>query len=321
MLHKFNVKIDEDSLSMYLQNSDLNDNESLIYNNKKDEIVNKIKSIAVVDDVKKEVKIKHEDILNDWFPESGCHVFLSHSHQDKKIAIKIANYLYQNYKIKTFIDSDFWQFVDDAISDINSEYSKCPAPQDHLLRYDSCLMVGTNFYLTLTNALMDAIDKSDCCLFLNTEKSIKKIGGEVEVTYSPWIYTELNILDKIRINPHKDRDALFSAGLENMEIDLEKAFTSNSKVIAESRKVSVEYIVDPSFKLSTIDSDTFGLILSSPHDVVSDYEDIENRITSITMNTNLQIKSEDIMAINYLDRLYAFIFEKLPKERRTTYFE
>lgn len=313
MLHKFNVKINEDSLSMYLQNSDLNGTESLIYSNKKDEIVNKIKSIAVVDDVKKEVKIKHEDILNDWFPESGCHIFLSHSHQDKKIAIKIANYLYQNYKIKTFIDSDFWQFVDDAISDINNEYSKCPAPQDHLLRYDSCLMVGTNFYLTLSNALMDAIDKSDCCLFLNTEKSIKKIGEEVEATYSPWIYTELNILEKIRVNPHKDRGIVFSAGMENMGIELEKALASNSKVTTESYKVIVEYVVDPSFKLSTIDSDTFGLILSSPSDVVSNYNSKENLFISNTMSTALRLKAEKIMAINYLDGLYDFIFSKLPR--------
>ncbi|MER0048729.1 hypothetical protein ABRP56_20420 [Pectobacterium odoriferum] len=313
MLHKFNVKIDEDSLSRHLQNSDLNNSESLIYNNKKDDIVKKIKSIAVVDDEKKEVTIKHEDILNDWFPESGCHIFLSHSHQDKSIAIKIANNLYQNYKIKTFIDSDFWQFVDDAINEINSEYSKCPAPQDHLLRYDSCLMVGTNFYLTLSNALMDAIDKSDCCLFLNTEKSIKKIGTEIEATYSPWIYTELNILEKIRINPHKDRSIDFSAGMENMGIELEKALASNSKITTESYKINVEYVVDPSFKLSTIDSDTFGLILSSPGDIVPNYESKKNVIISTTMNTDFQIKTEKIMAINHLDSLYDFIFSKLPK--------
>ncbi|MCH5049003.1 MULTISPECIES: toll/interleukin-1 receptor domain-containing protein [Pectobacterium] len=313
MLHKFNVKIDEDSLSRHLQNSDLNNSESLIYNNKKDDIVKKIKSIAVVDDEKKEVTIKHEDILNDWFPESGCHIFLSHSHQDKSIAIKIANNLYQNYKIKTFIDSDFWQFVDDAINEINSEYSKCPAPQDHLLRYDSCLMVGTNFYLTLSNALMDAIDKSDCCLFLNTEKSIKKIGTEIEATYSPWIYTELNILEKIRINPHKDRSIDFPAGMENMGIELEKALASNSKITTESYKINVEYVVDPSFKLSTIDSDTFGLILSSPGDIVPNYESKKNVIISTTMNTDFQIKTEKIMAINHLDSLYDFIFSKLPK--------
>ena len=312
MLHKFNVKIDEDSLDRYLQSSRQNDSASLIYNYKKDDIVKKIKSIAVVDDEKKEVKIKHVDILNDWFPDSECHIFLSHSHQDKKIAIKIANHLYENYKIKTFIDSDFWQFVDDAISEINSEYSKCPRPQDHLLKYDSCLMVGTNFYLTLSNALMDAIDKSDCCLFLNTENSIKNIGSEKEATYSPWIYTELNILEKIRRNPHKDRDLAFDAGMEGMELG--KALASDSKVITESYKVSVEYIVDPSFKLSTIDSDTFGLILSSPGDIIPDYKRKKNLITSESINDDLRIKSEKIMTINYLDRLYDFIFGRLPKK-------
>ncbi|BBO63874.1 toll/interleukin-1 receptor domain-containing protein [Serratia marcescens] len=315
MQHKFNVKIDEDSLNRYLQDSSLNNSESLIYNYKKDDIVKKIKSIAVVDDEKKEVKIKHEDILSDWFPESECHIFLSHSHQDKNIAIKIANHLYQNYKIKTFIDSDFWQFVDDAISEINTEYSKCPAPQDHLLRYDSCLMVGTNFYLTLSNALMDAIDKSDCCLFLNTENSIKNIGSTIEATYSPWIYTELNILEKIRTNPHKDRDIDISliAGMEDMGIELEKAFASDSKVTTESYKIKVEYVVDPSFKLSTIDSDTFGLILSSPRVVIPDYEIKQKKITSTIISPDNLIKVEKFMAINYLDRLYGFIFSKLPK--------
>ncbi|WP_048609174.1 toll/interleukin-1 receptor domain-containing protein, partial [Providencia rettgeri] len=205
MLHKFNLKIDNNSLESKLQNEEINSYNSLIYSYGQDNLIKEIKSILDIDEEKKEVKIKHNDIIKNWFPESDCHIFMSHSHKDKNIAIKIANYLYANYKIKTFIDSYFWQFVDDAIYEINSNYSKNPKPNDHLLRYDSSLRVGTNFYLTLSNALMDTIDKSDCCIFLNTENSIFNINSESESTYSPWIYTELNILDKIRKNPHKDR--------------------------------------------------------------------------------------------------------------------
>lgn len=316
MLQKFNVKIEEKELNTYLKKIEINNKEELLYNYNKDAIIKTIKEIAEIDDEKKEVKIKHTDIIKDWFPDSGCHIFLSHSHKDKGLAIKIANYLFENYQIKTFIDSDFWQFVDDAVSEINSSYSKCPKPQDHLLRYDSCLMVGTNFYLTLSNALMDAIDKSDCCLFLNTGNSISEMNSEKESTYSPWIYTELNIIDKIRLNPHIDREVKFGDGMEALAND--EVFVAKSNVATENYKVKVEYEVDPTFKLSTIESDTLGLILSSPEKVIKELTERERLYEKYSSDDDFRKIIEKVRPIKNLDDLYDFIFSRLPKASGTT---
>lgn len=313
MRHSFNLKIDEKTLSDYIDN-DIGD-EKLIYSYGKDDLLKEIKSIIHLDKEKKEATIKHNDIIKNWFPDSECHIFMSHSHKDKKMAISIANQLFEKYKLKTFIDSDFWQFVDDAILDINTDYSKCEKPNDHLLRYDSCLMVGTNFYLTLSNALINAIDKSDCCIFLNTENSISDIKENKESTYSPWIYTELNSLETLRINDHKDRQIAFSAGNESA---LNEACASVIKSIStEDFKVKVEYEVDPSFKLPTIDSTTLGVILKSPEKFIENYKIQDNFYTPDYYNNNINafdIKVEKVRSISYLDRIYKLIFSSLPKK-------
>ncbi|ENU1229214.1 MULTISPECIES: toll/interleukin-1 receptor domain-containing protein [Bacteria] len=303
MLHKFNLKIDNESLDSKLLNKDINNYNSLIYNYGQDNLIKEIKSILDIDEEKKEVKIKHTDIIKNWFPESDCHIFMSHSHKDKNIAIKIANYLYANYKIKTFIDSYFWQFVDNAIYEINVNYSKNPKPNDHLLRYDSSLRVGTNFYLTLSNALMDTIDKSDCCIFLNTENSISNINSESESTYSPWIYTELNILDKIRKNPHKDRG--IRVGNESL---VEKTAALSAKTINESYKFDVEYEVNPSFRLPTISENIIEKILTSPNEIIEDYEEKELKYS----NDKIILK---VKTISYLDDIYDFINSNLKIEK------
>lgn len=295
MRFKFNLEAERESIENALKDKSLNSKDYLIYKEETNEIKNKIKSILDITDKydgTKEIKIKHKDIIKDWFPESNCHIFMSHSHKDRDLAIKIANYLYTNYKIKTFIDSDYWQYVDEAIKEINLEHSRLPKPNNKNLKYESCLKVGTNFYLTLSNALMDEIDKSDCCLFLNTNNSIVSTKNNEEVTYSPWIYTELNILDKIRERPHKDISILLQeevAGLECLE---------KSKLALESNTVDVEYLVDPSIKMPTIKSKTLIEILTNPAAVIPK----ANLIDSNHGKTSNKVK-----AIRNLNALYYFI--------------
>ncbi|KAB7670871.1 toll/interleukin-1 receptor domain-containing protein [Plesiomonas shigelloides] len=328
MLFKFNLEAKRDELESRLKNTQLNAMSELIYKKSSDEyrdehdnekrneaekerLKNEIKSILEIEDKNdgtKEIKIKHSDVIKDWFPESNCHIFMSHSHKDRDLAVKIANYLYTYYGITTFIDSDFWQYVDDAILDINSHYSKFPKPNDKLLKYDSCLLVGTNFYLTLSNALMDAIDKSDCCLFLNTENSIADSKNNEEVTYSPWIYTELNILDKIRENPHRDRDISITeavAGVEGYEI------IKSSKVATESYRVRMEFVVDPTFKLPTINSELLIEILTKPEAVIPTQE-LKSQANVILSEENMALIKK-VKAIHNLDALYDFITPRIPK--------
>lgn len=150
---------------------------------------------------------EHRDLLDNWFPESGCHIFISHSHADRNVAISIANELYSRFGIKSFIDSEFWGFVDDAIHEINTFHSKVNG-RDDLLEYNKSMRVASNFYLMLSNALTDGIYNSDSCFFIKTDNSLplQADGSEKdEGTLSPWIYTEINYTSTVALTPHPDR--------------------------------------------------------------------------------------------------------------------
>ncbi|WP_370553382.1 hypothetical protein [Edwardsiella tarda] len=150
---------------------------------------------------------EHKDLLDNWFPKSGCHLFISHSHADKKIAISIANELYIKFGIKSFIDSEFWGFVDKAIYGINDKHSRI-AGRDDVFEYNKCMRVASNFHLMLANALTDGIYYSDSCLFIKTDNSMPLQGddsGVNEGTLSPWIFTEINYTSTVAIAPHPKR--------------------------------------------------------------------------------------------------------------------
>ncbi|WP_370425516.1 hypothetical protein AB9Q52_000835 (plasmid) [Pantoea vagans] len=162
----------------------------------------------------------HQEILRDWFPNLGFHIFLSHSHKDKNLAIFIANQLYKHYGIKTFIDSQFWGYVDKAIFSINDEKSRSLTDKKYL-DYDRCMRVASNFYLILSNALTDGIDACDSVWFLNTSNSLNATKDDNKfATFSPWIFTELNFSSRVRRQGHAKRSEIFlekagsRAGLE-----------------------------------------------------------------------------------------------------------
>ena len=49
--------------------------------------------------------INGSKLIEDWFPQTPSHIFLSHSHADKDLAIGFAGWLKDNFNIITFIDS------------------------------------------------------------------------------------------------------------------------------------------------------------------------------------------------------------------------
>lgn len=188
------------------------------------------------------VIIEHDDILKDWFPKTGCHLFLSHSSKDKELAIYIANKLYEKYNIKTFIDSQFWGFVDEAIVRVTHALCKSSFNKD-LLDYNKSMRVASNFYLVLANALTNAIDQSDSCIFLNTENSLNAKLKDEFATYSPWIYTELNFTSQVERRPHQNRPKpmMESASL------MHKAFnrkTISTEGLSIRYKTSLEHMIN-----------------------------------------------------------------------------
>lgn len=59
----------------------------------------------------------------DWFPNIEADVFISHSHQDKKIVLALAGWIYEKFKVKCFIDSCVWGYINDLLEKLNDKCS------------------------------------------------------------------------------------------------------------------------------------------------------------------------------------------------------
>lgn len=197
-----------------------------------------IKTQAI--DGKEVAIIDHKELLENWFPETGCHIFMSHSHKDEAIAINIANKLYRTYGIKTFIDSKFWGYVDKAISEINHLHSKCESDPKYL-DYERSMRVASNFYIVLVNALTDGIFKSDSCWFLNTDNSLNASDDSGEGTYSPWLYTEINYTSTVRQVPHPARPKIAQ---ESAGTAMDAINGSADFIKSQSRDFSIRFSAD-----------------------------------------------------------------------------
>lgn len=52
-------------------------------------------------------------IQNDWFPEIDADIFISHSHNDCKLANGIAGWMNEEFGLRCFIDSNVWGYTND----------------------------------------------------------------------------------------------------------------------------------------------------------------------------------------------------------------
>lgn len=146
-------------------------------------------------------KIEVNSLEKDWFPEVEADIFLSHSHQDEKKAIILAGFLKENFSIKTFIDSIIWKNSLDLLKKIDDEYNK---QLNGSYSYSGSTWAATNVNLILMMALMKMMDKCECAIFLETPNSLQiSSSNKKENTGSPWIYSEIEILNRIRKIPLK----------------------------------------------------------------------------------------------------------------------
>ena len=169
--------------------------------------------------------INGSSLLAKWFPRVHCNVFISHSHKDQKLAIALAGWLYDTFKLVSFIDSCLWGYIGDLSKMIDDKYCLHDGSYD----YNELQQSNAHIHMILNMALMQMIDDTECLFFLNTPSSLNlnDIGTS---TCSPWIYYELGISNVIRRRtPHRFRS-------------VQKSFSNMNESLVMKHKVSLSHL-------------------------------------------------------------------------------
>ncbi|MBO7593691.1 MAG: hypothetical protein J6T12_01875 [Salinivirgaceae bacterium] len=156
-------------------------------------------------------------IQNHWFPQvDDCNVFISHSHQDRHLAIALAGWLEETFGLTSFVDSCIWGYANELLKDIDNNY--CRNVNSRTYNYNRRNYSTSHVHMMLNMALMQMIDKTECLFFLNTPNSI--CLDDIETcTLSPWIYSEIGISQMIKKNPPKRRGRKTFSKIEKAKIN------------------------------------------------------------------------------------------------------
>jgi hypothetical protein len=130
-----------------------------------------------------------------WFPVTNADIFISHSHKNIEHVITFAGWLFQTFKLTSFIDSCIWGYADDLLKLIDKKYCKNDGSSTYNYRLRN--FSTSHVHMMLTTALTGMIDSTECLFFFNTPESICP-SDVVNETLSPWIYSEISMSRLIR---------------------------------------------------------------------------------------------------------------------------
>lgn len=131
------------------------------------------------------------------FPFDKAHydVFISYSHDDEFEALYLATYL-RGKGLSVFLDSTVWYSADGLLDKIDHKYSWA----DDKIHFD---YIKRNFstshvHAMLSMAMLEAIRRSECCLFIESPHSLTLKSGIENKTLSPWIFEEATFINAIQ---------------------------------------------------------------------------------------------------------------------------
>lgn len=157
--------------------------------------------------------LKASTLWDSFFPCTDIPVFLSHSSQDKTVVRKLANYLYHEFGIISFIDSDLWGCIQDLQVEIDKQFCLQPGKQ-HTYDYDERNYSTSHTHMILSYALTRMINQSECFIFLKSDNSVA-IDDSIIGTFSPWIFHELITVDTIELTRPDRIDDEFAKSIES----------------------------------------------------------------------------------------------------------
>ncbi|MEB7559478.1 toll/interleukin-1 receptor domain-containing protein [Kluyvera cryocrescens] len=160
-------------------------------------------------------------IMEDWFPEIKAHVFISHSHKDEELAIKLAGWLKNKLGVSSFIDSCVWGYSPELLKKLDTRF--CLKESGHY-DYDKRNITNGHVNMMLATSLTKMIDQCECIIFLNTPNSISCKGSiQSDGTESPWIYAEIESTRLLRVNP--PRRMIVEASMEERSFSMDESIS------------------------------------------------------------------------------------------------
>ncbi len=156
--------------------------------------------------------------LKDYFFPTGkdgdYDVFISYSHDDGIEAQKLAYYLQKYCSLKVFLDCFIWDSADELLKKIDEDY--CKTADRKYYQYKSRNYSTSHVHALLSMAILDIINKTECCIFLDSDNSVNLHcleNPKQAETLSPWIFEEISFM---RYLPQRStrKTRYFSAGKE-----------------------------------------------------------------------------------------------------------
>lgn len=153
---------------------------------------------------KGKAQVDAESIWDDWFTSIKADVFISHSSKDGKFAVQFANWLYKNFNLHSFVDSQFWLRIDNLQREFDKKtkfkkkmYNSLGKPYEEVYYdYNKRNESTAHVHALVSYALTKMIDKTPVFIFIKSNSSIS-FEESIEKLTSPWIFHELAIVDLI----------------------------------------------------------------------------------------------------------------------------
>lgn len=126
-------------------------------------------------------------------------IFISHSHTEEKEAKDLAAYLRMRYGLKCFVDGFVWGSCDkDILRPLDEIWSWQNAKKESF-SYEKRNYSTSLVHAMLSMALLEMIDKCECCIFIKPTSDLM-VSGIDNCTTSPWIYEEIMMFNKVEKN-------------------------------------------------------------------------------------------------------------------------
>ena len=189
MYRGFNLSLNND-VGFLGSFSDLKESDLDFLSDQRRQIVRTLNSFRYPDG-----SLKGSEMKANWFPQINADIFISHSHDDKQLAIALAGWLHEKFGLVSFIDSCIWGYANDLLQMIDNSYcyNELTGGYDYSKRNYST----SHVHMMLSVALAQMIDETECLFFLNTPRSLTP-DTVIGKTVSPWIYSEIAMSRLIR---------------------------------------------------------------------------------------------------------------------------